>query len=67
LGWILGANNNPWLKFRSNSKFQEEIISNSKPRGFSKFSFQILYESDEVSMEKVVHLLEKGIFGSDNV
>jgi hypothetical protein len=78
LGWILGVNSSPWSKFHSNSKCQEEIILNSRPREFSEFSFKIPSESEEVSMGKVVHLFEifptifyfqfselgKGLFGS---
>jgi hypothetical protein len=55
LDWILGANNSPWSKFHSNSKFQEESIINSvelKPRNFPEFSFQSPSESEKVSMEK---------------
>jgi hypothetical protein len=61
LDWILAANNSPWSKFHSNSKFQEESIINSvelKPRNFPEFSFQSPSESEKVSMEKFVHLFE---------
>jgi hypothetical protein len=58
LGWILGANSSPWSKFHSNSKFQEEVILNSRPREFPEFSFQIPSESEEVSKEKVVYPFE---------
>jgi hypothetical protein len=61
LGWLLGENNNPWSKFHPNPKFQEEIILHSiefKSRNFPEFSFQLPSKSKEVSMGKVVHLLE---------
>jgi hypothetical protein len=61
LGWILGAKSSHWSKFHSNSKFKEETILDSikfQPRNLSEFSFKILSESEEVSMEEVVHLFE---------
>jgi hypothetical protein len=48
----------PWFKFHSNSKFQKEILLNSKPRKFSKFSFEIHTESGKVPMDKVVPLIK---------
>jgi hypothetical protein len=80
----LGATSSPCSKFHPNSRFQKETIlnfSNSKPRSFSKFSIEIYSESEEVSMEKVVHPsesfktifyykffgLKKAIFGSVKV
>jgi hypothetical protein len=55
-------------KFHSKFKFQEGILLNSKPRSFSKFSFEIHSESEGVSMEKVVHLfvIFKPIFNLKN-
>jgi hypothetical protein len=41
-------------KVHPNLKFQEEILLNSKPRKFSKFSFEIHFESGEVPMEKII-------------
>jgi hypothetical protein len=58
LAWILGATSSPCSKFHPSSKFKEEILLNSKPRRFSNFSFEIHSKSEEVSMEKVVHLFE---------
>jgi hypothetical protein len=39
-------------------KFQEEILSNSKPRKFYKFSFKTHSESGEVPIERVVLLFK---------
>jgi hypothetical protein len=35
-----------------------QILVKFKPQGFSDFSFKIKFESEEVSMEKVVPLFE---------
>jgi hypothetical protein len=57
-----GATSSPYFKFHPNSKFKEETILNSPkfyPRELSDFSFEIHYESKEVSMERIVHLFER--------
>jgi hypothetical protein len=47
-----------FIQIQSFKKKLYLILSNSKPRHFPEFSFQIPFESEEVSMEKVVHLFE---------
>jgi hypothetical protein len=39
-------------------KSQEEILVNSKPRSFSDFLFEIYSKSEEVPIDKVVHLFK---------
>jgi hypothetical protein len=58
LSWLLGANCSPWFKFHPNWKFQEEILSNSKPKKFSEFLFEIHFKSGEVTMYYVVPFLK---------
>jgi hypothetical protein len=53
LSWTLGGNIGILSKFYPNLKFKEEILVNFKPRRFSNFSFEIHFESEEASMEKV--------------
>jgi hypothetical protein len=69
LGWTLGVTCSPCPKFHPSSKFQDETVVNSlkfKPRDILDFVFEIHFESEETSMEKVVHLSQifKTIFYS---
>jgi hypothetical protein len=47
-----------FIQIQSTKKKLHYILLNSRPRDFAEFSFQISYESEEVSMDKVVHIFE---------
>jgi hypothetical protein len=45
-------------RFEDSKKKSYQILSKFKPLGFSEFAFNIHFENEEVSMEKVVPLLK---------